>query len=102
MDDRMEFKPLPVPYLGYGEGYLSKNEARYFRVLHSRTQMNPENFVAEEVEWNTVRAKNEGEAKRRIKNTYKHHVLKVVEIDDTKELEEIKQKLYEKKAEEVV
>lgn len=92
-------KPLPVPM--QMSGGTIRSDSRYFRVWHSKTQRNPNNFIAEEVEISTVKAYNHDEAKRRIQNTYKHHVLKVEEIKDLKELEDIKQKLYEKKVEEV-
>lgn len=100
MDSRMEFKEIPVPNIGYGTADYGK--PKYYRVWHSKTQRNPHEFVTEEVTTNIVKAKTPAEAKRRIKNTYKHHVLKVEEVTDIAELNEVKQKLYEKKAEEVV
>ena len=97
----MEFTPIPIPSLGYGMGESSPG-LKYFRVLHSKSQRNPNEFVTEEVEINVVKAKTDQDAKRKIQNTYKHHVLRVDEITDPSELESIKQKLYEKKAQEVV
>jgi CHAT domain-containing protein len=99
MDSRIEFKPLPVPNLGYD---YQKPALSYFRVWHSKTQRNPEDFVVEEVDTKIVKARTDRDAKRKVQNTYKHHVLKVEEITDTKELEAIRQKLFEKKVEEVV
>lgn len=95
-----DIKPLPVPM--QMSGGTIRSDSRYFRVWHSKTQRNKDNFIAEEIEINIVKAYNHDEAKRRIQNTYKHHVLKVDEITDPKELADIKQKLYEKKIEEVV
>lgn len=95
----MGFTPVTVPNLGYGS---QEPSYKYFRVWHSKTQRNPNEFVTEEVDTKVVKAKTDRDARRKVQNTYKHHVLKVEEITDVAELNAIKQKLYEKKAEEVV
>lgn len=95
----MEFNPVVVPSLGIAD-YSSV--PKYYRVWHSKTQRNPNEFVAEEVETKIVKAKNERDAKNRVKNTYKHHVLKAEEITDISDINAIKQMLFEKKSEEVV
>ena len=95
----MEFSPLPVPNLGYD---YQKPKLAYFRVWHSATQKNPEEFVTEEVATKIVKAKTGKDAMRKVQNTYKHHVLKVEEVTDAAELADIKRRLYEKKLEEEV
>lgn len=99
MDVALEFKRLPVPSLGYD---YSNAGPKYFRVWHSKTQRNPNEFVTDEVDTKVVKAKTDRDAGRKVQNTYKHHVLKVEEITDVAELEAIKKAMYEKKVAEVV
>jgi hypothetical protein len=99
MDNRMEFKALPVPNLGYD---YQKPSLKYFRVWHSKTQKNPEEFITEEVDTKIVKARTDRDAKRKVQNTYKHHVLKVEEVTDKADIAEIKKRMFEKKLEEEV
>ena len=96
----MEINPIPLP-MQLGAGRIREG-SKYYRVWHSKSQQNKDNFVISEVLVDVVKSYNHDEARRRIQNTYKHHVLRVEEITEPSEIEEIKKQLFEKKVKEVV